>query len=247
MGFDRSGDAAGNFILHGEDVAELPVVAFSPVMGTRKCVDELGANSQPIAAAAHTAFQHIAHAKLARDLAHVDRAVLVDERGVSSDDEQPSDAGKSGDQILCEAISEVVLIGIATHIGEGQHCDRGTIGQRQGRKLRRVCLRADYGGHLVLPHIANEAEAFAWQCLDQPLFFAGIAECTAGRIDAVEQGGFRNNPPLPDGGQQLILADHPVAVPDQMNKKIENLRLDSNQGASPAQFAAVRVEYAILE
>jgi hypothetical protein len=108
-------------------------------------------------------------------------------------------------------------------------------------------LRADYGGHLVLPHIANEAEAFAWQCLDQPLFFAGIAERAAGRIDSVEQGGFRNNPPMPDRGQQLILAHHPVAMPDEVNKKIEDLGLDSNQGISPAQFAAVRVEYTILE
>ena len=128
MGLDRSGDAAGDFILHGEDVAELPVVPFSPVMGTCKRVDELGADSQPIAAAADAAFQHVAHAKLAGDLAHVDGAVLVDERGVSGDDEQPSDVGKTGDQILCEAIGEVVLIGIVAHIGEGQHCDRGTIG-----------------------------------------------------------------------------------------------------------------------
>ena len=33
------------------------------------------------------------HAKVARDLFHVDGAVLVDERRVAGDDEQPADAG----------------------------------------------------------------------------------------------------------------------------------------------------------
>ena len=126
-----AGDAAGDFVLHGEDVAELAVVAFGPVMATGDRVDELRANAQPLAAAAHAALQHVAHAKLARDLAHVDGAVLVDEGGVAGDDEQPSDVGKTGDQVLGEAIGEVVLIGIAAHIGEGQHRDRGTVGKRQ--------------------------------------------------------------------------------------------------------------------
>ena len=68
MGLDRGGNAAGDLVLHGEDVAELPVVAFSPVMATGDCVDELGADSQPLAGAAHAAFQHVTDAKLARDL-----------------------------------------------------------------------------------------------------------------------------------------------------------------------------------
>jgi hypothetical protein len=32
-----------------------------------------------------------------------------------------------------------------------------------------------------------------------------------------------------------------------MNKEIEDLGLDSHDGSSPAQFAAIRVEYTILE
>ncbi len=52
---------------------------------------------------------------------------------------------------------------------------------------------------------------------------------------------------MPDRSQQLILADHAVTVPDEVKKKIEDLGLDSHQGSSPAQFAAIRVEYTILE
>jgi hypothetical protein len=36
-------------------------------------------------------------------------------------------------------------------------------------------------------------------------------------------------------------------VPDQVNKEIENLGLDSHMGRSPAQFAAIRVERTVLE
>ena len=32
VGFDGGGDAAGNLVLHGKDVAEFPIVAFGPVM-----------------------------------------------------------------------------------------------------------------------------------------------------------------------------------------------------------------------
>ena len=247
VGLDGRGDTAGDLVLHGEDIAELPVVAFGPVMGAGDRVDELRADAQPVAAAAHAAFEHVADAKLARDLAHIDSAVLVDEGGVAGDDEQPSDAGKPGDQILGNAVGKIVLIRVAAHIGERQHRDRGAIGQRQRRRRRRAWMCAGYGGRFVLAHIADEAEALAWQCLDQPLLAAGVADGAAGRIDPVEQGGLRNDAPMPDRGQQLILADHTVTVADQVSEEIEDLGLDSDQGSSPAQLAAIRIEYTILE
>jgi hypothetical protein len=79
------------------------------------------------------------------------------------------------------------------------------------------------------------------------LLLAGIADRAPGRVDSVEQRGFRNNPPMPDRGQQIILADHPVTVPDQVDKEIEDLGLDSHKGRSPAQFTAIRVERTVLE
>ena len=53
-----------------------------------------------------------------------------------------------------------------------------------------------------------------------------------------------NDAPVPDRGQQIVLGDDPVAVSHQMNKKIENLGLDSDKRTSPAQFPPIRVEYA---
>jgi hypothetical protein len=52
---------------------------------------------------------------------------------------------------------------------------------------------------------------------------------------------------MPDRGHQLVLADHTFAVADQVSEEIEDLGLDSYQGSSPAQLAAIRIEYTILE
>ena len=155
VGLDSRGDAAGDFVLHGEDVAELAVVAFGPVMAAGCRIDELRADAQPLAGAAHAAFEHVADAELARDLFHVDRTVLVDERRVAGDDEQPADAGEPGDQVLGNAVGKILLIGIAAHIGERQDRDRGTVGQRQSGVLP-VCRGVDRSERVVAgPGVAS--------------------------------------------------------------------------------------------
>ena len=244
VGLDSRGDIAGDVVLHGEDVAEPSVVALRPVMRSRDGVDQLGADAQPIAVAAHAAFEHVTDAELARNLAHIDCAVLVDEGGVAGDDEQPSDLGKTSDEVLREAVSEVVLVGVPAHVGEGQHRDRRTARQRQTARCRRAHVRA---GGLVLTDFGDEPQTLARQRLDQSLLAAGVADGAAGRIDPVEQRGLRDDATVPDRGHQLIFANHTVAVADQVSQEIEDLGLDCYQGRSPAQLAAIRVEYTIFE
>ena len=82
-----------------------------------------------------------------------------------------------------------------------------------------------------LTDVADETDAFARQRLDQPLPFAGVADRAARRVDPIEQRGLRDDAPAPDRGQQIILADHAVAVPDQVNEEIEDLGLDRHQGS----------------
>ena len=52
--------------------------------------------------------------------------------------------------------------------------------------------------------------------------------------------------PCQIGGQQFVLADHAVTVPDEMDQEIEDLGLDGNQGAA-TQFAAVGVEDTVFK
>jgi hypothetical protein len=79
------------------------------------------------------------------------------------------------------------------------------------------------------------------------LAFAVIADRAPGRIDPVKQRGLRNGAPMPDRRQKLILADHTIAVPDQVDKKIEDLGLDGHGCRTPPQLAAIRVERTFLE
>ena len=70
-------DRAHHLVLDRKDVFELAVVVLGPSMAPRSSVDQLRRDADAVAASAHAAFQHIAYAQLAPDLAHVNRLPLV--------------------------------------------------------------------------------------------------------------------------------------------------------------------------
>src|SRR5262245_18543641 len=69
-------DTAHNFVLNRIDVLELAIVALRPPVGTSHCINELSADADGPTAVANAAFQHVAHAQFATDLAHVYRLPL---------------------------------------------------------------------------------------------------------------------------------------------------------------------------
>jgi len=52
---------------------------------------------------------------------------------------------------------------------------------------------------------------------------------------------------MPNGLQQLVLADDPIAVSDQEQKQIQNLRLDLHKRRAVPQLSALRIEDAGLK
>ena len=64
------------------------------------------------------------------------------------------------------------------------------------------------------------------------------------RLNSAE---LRNDAALPDRGNQLILADHALAMLDQVNQQIENLRLDSNSRATATQLTATGMQLTVAE
>lgn len=136
----RGDDRGGHLVLDGEDVFELPVVAFGPDMAIRRTVDQLHADADAVARFAHAALHHVLHAEIARGLPHVDRLALVFECGVAGDDEQVAKSRQLGDDILSQPVGEKFLLGLAAHVGEGQHNDRRLAGERW-RCARRARLR----------------------------------------------------------------------------------------------------------
>ena len=58
---------------------------------------------------------------------------------------------------------------------------------------------------------------------------------------------FGDDPTAPDRGDQIVLADHTVAVAHQIEQQIEHLRLDRDQLRAPPEFAAFRIKYMIFK
>jgi len=81
-------------------------------------------------------------------------------------------------------------------------------------------------GPLRFLHCANETETFARQCFDQALLLARVADCVANRIQAGCQRGIRDRASVPDGADEVILADDALPVADQVIEQIEHLGCD---------------------
>ena len=96
-------------------------------------VDQLSGDTDAARGLSDAALEDVAHAEFAADLLHVDRPALVGEARVAGDDEDPLDARQAGDDVFDHAVGEVVLLGVATQVGEGQYCDGRFVRQRQAR------------------------------------------------------------------------------------------------------------------
>ncbi len=69
---------------------------------------------------------------------YLHRFAFVGEGRVAGDDKQAGDLGEVTGEHFGEAVAEILLLGVSTHIDEGQHDDGGLVGQgqRSGRGLR---------------------------------------------------------------------------------------------------------------
>ena len=91
-------------------------------------------------------------------------------------------------------------------------------------------------------HLGDEADALADKCADQALRGTVIAECPAHRIDPCSQRGIGDDPPAPNGFEQIALADHPVTMLDEKCKQIKGFGFKRNQLPTAAQLAACDVQ-----
>ena len=86
-------------------------------------VDQLRGDPHPVVQLAHAAFEQILHAQPRGHAVKVLGAALVGEGRVARDDEQRGDLREIGDDVLGDAVAEIVLLGVARHVDEGQHRD----------------------------------------------------------------------------------------------------------------------------
>src|SRR6188472_4046316 len=87
---DRADDRLRYLVLHGKDVGQRAIVAARPDVLAAAAVDQLGADTNLFAGAPHAAREHVAHAKLARDILRVHTSVAVSEGRMPCNDEEPA-------------------------------------------------------------------------------------------------------------------------------------------------------------
>lgn len=100
---------------------------------------------------------------------------------------------------------------------------------------------------LRLPHHTDEADALAREGFDETLLGTAVADSLARRIDTRRQRRVRDDAPAPDRRDELVLADHPLALTDEIRQEIENLRLERNRVTAATQLTPVDIEHAVAE
>jgi hypothetical protein len=98
-----------------------------------------------------------------------------------------------------------------------------------------------------LPYGSDEAKTPAMDCANQTLLLASIAYRPTRSIDPAGKRRIGHRSTAPDRGQQVVLAHHALAVVNQEQKKIEDLRLDMLQAPSSAQFPPMPVQGVVFE
>src|SRR5262252_6768552 len=91
--------------------------------------------------------------------------------------------------------------------------------------------------------MADEAETLAGDRPDKALLLAGVADGLANRVDVTGDRRFRHDSAAPYCLQQVVLANDAVAVPDEMQQQVEDLRPDRHDSRAMCELPAFRVQH----
>ena len=83
--------------------------------------DQLHIDVHAIAGLLHTAFEHIGHVQLARDLRQIFRSAAVARGGRARDHAQPADSRERGDNFILNTLRKKRVLLVGAEILERQH------------------------------------------------------------------------------------------------------------------------------
>ena len=124
LGLDRCGDLPCHLLLDIEDIFELQVVFVGPQLLAVRGPDEFRRDPHRVATLADAAEHHVPDAELLADFARVHRSSLERHGRVSRDNRKPPVTGEQTNNVLGQAVAEIVVLGIIGHVPERQHGDR---------------------------------------------------------------------------------------------------------------------------
>jgi hypothetical protein len=199
-----------DLILDGEDVGEVAVVPVGPDVVASHSVNQLRGDSHPPAGLAHAAFDDVADVQLFGDLGDIHRLALEGEDGVSGDDRERGDLREVRDDILRDAIAEVLLFGIAAHVDERQDSNRKLQGLA-GSALCALAVRTA-GNHVYSDGFRHVLQAMLAEVLEADLDLAAhVTEHRLGHEDSARLGQALDPCGDVDPAVEIAAFDHDVA------------------------------------
>src|SRR5262249_21164619 len=100
---------------------------------------------------------------------------------------------------------------------------------------------------VVFVDVADEAKSALVQSANEALVAAAVAERAPCRADAGVERRLRDDAALPDDVEQLVFADDPVAIANEVNEQVEHLRLDVDIRPGKPQLLPREVDLEIGE
>jgi hypothetical protein len=137
---ERGHDVSRDLVLKGEDVRKDAIETLGPEMAACPGVDQLGGYANPVSRLPDASLEDVADLQLAGELVDLHGLSLEIEGRVAGNDEDRRDLGEIGDDVLGDAIAEILLLRITAHIGERQDEDRRLRPRRIGARRRRPRL-----------------------------------------------------------------------------------------------------------
>src|SRR5204863_9952530 len=122
----RRDHSPGHFVLNGEDIFALPVVSLRPDLRAAKRIDQLRSYAYSVTRIPYAPLHHIADAERATHGRNIHIATELETR-IAGYDEERVIARQLGDDVLGDAVAEILLLGTAAQVCKRQHGNRGAI------------------------------------------------------------------------------------------------------------------------
>ena len=119
----RTRDGLRDFVLDGNTSDELPIVAFRPQVIAVLSVDQLRSHADSASRSTDAPFKNRPDAERLCDPADVLLLAAEGEGRCARGDLEVGDMGQQVDQLLGQAVAEVLVVRVSAHVGEREHRD----------------------------------------------------------------------------------------------------------------------------
>ena len=114
-------DGLHEITLKSENFLVFPLMPFGPNMGGAGDIDKLGVDANTVAGLLNAALQSIANIQLLPDLFYIHCLALIEKNGVAGDNQQIIVTRQIGNDVVGNAVAEILLLGITAKILERQN------------------------------------------------------------------------------------------------------------------------------